>query len=93
MTNIEYIFQHLIPTCVRSFGDNFKMWSDLMTDNYDPYVLLEDDDPFTECYNWFWVSINIDDTYPKEFLEYLHKICDEVDRGIIESVPFDVDSL
>ncbi len=52
-------------------GTTFKMWKDLISGNYENYNLLPEDDPYEECYNWFWTSINLDETYPKEFLEYL----------------------
>jgi hypothetical protein len=88
MTWTQYIFTHLIPTWFMSFGDNFRMWSDLMTENYENYALLKEDDPFQECYNWFWTSINLDETYPKEFLEYLQEMVDRIDRGEEKLIPF-----
>ena len=81
MTCAQYIFTHLIPTWFSSFGDNFRMWADLMTGNYENYGLLKDDDPYQECYEWFWASINLDETYPKEFLDYLHQLMDDIDSG------------
>lgn len=91
MSWIDYIFTHLIPTWFQSFGDNFNMWSDLMTGNYQPYALLKDDDPYQECYDWFWSSINTDETYPKFFLEYLLKLSDDVESGKVKTVPFTKD--
>ena len=88
MTWPEYIFTHLIPTWFRSFGDNFRMWRDLITENYEPYVLLKDDDPFETTYDWFWTSINLDETYPKEFLESLIQMADDVKTGKVKTVPF-----
>jgi hypothetical protein len=88
-----YISTHLIPVWLKSFEDNFRMWRDLMTGNYANYALLDDDDPFTECYEWFWASINMDETYPKEFLEYLQDLCDRIDSGEEELVPMDLDQL
>jgi len=85
MTWPEYIFQHLIPTGVRSFRDNFRMWRDLITSNYQDYVLLEDDDPYEQCYEWFWTSINLDETYPKEFLEHLQQMVDDIDSGKVKT--------
>ena len=87
----EYIFTHLIPTWFQSFGDNFRMWSDLMTGNYENYGLLKDDDPYQECYEWFWASINLDETYPKEFLEYLMQMVDDIETGKVKPVPFTKD--
>ena len=85
MTWPQYIFQHLIPTWFFSFRSNFRIWSDLMTSNYESYALLKDDDPFQECYEWFWCSINLDDTYPKEFLEYLQQMVDDIDSGKVKT--------
>ena len=87
----NYIFTHLIPTWFQSFNDNFVMWRDLVTGNYSKYTLLKNDDPFQECYNWFWTSINLDETYPKEFLEYLMEMSHDVMTGKIETVPVDED--
>jgi hypothetical protein len=87
MTWAQYIFTHLIPTWFHSFGCNFRMWSDLMTGNYESYALLKDDDPFQECYEWFWTSINLDETYPKEFLEYLHQMVDDIESGKVKTYP------
>ena len=89
MTWVEYIFTHLIPTAFQSFNDNFHMWRDLVTENYEPYKLLKDDDPFQECYDWFWSSINMDETYPKEFLEHLMQIVDDIDTGKEKVIPID----
>ena len=91
MSWVEYIFTHLIPTWFRSFGDNFRMWSDLMTGNYASYALLKNDDPFEECYSWFWTSINLDETYPKEFLESLMQMADDVETGKVKTYPMTKD--
>ena len=60
-----------------------------MTGNYENYALLKDDDPFQECYEWFWTSINLDETYPKEFLEYLHQMIDDIDSGKVKTYPLE----
>ena len=57
------------------------MWRDLISGNYENYALLKDDDPYEECYQWFWTSINLDETYPKEFLDYLHQLVEDIDTG------------
>ena len=61
------------------------MWGDLMGSNYDNYVILNEDDPLEECLDWFWASLNEDDTYPKEFLEYLQDLASQVDRGDVKT--------
>jgi len=65
------------------------MWADLMTGNYENYGLLKDDDPYQECYEWFWTSINLDETYPKEFLDYLHQMVDDIETGKEKVIPMD----
>jgi hypothetical protein len=67
------------------------MWSDLMTGNYASYTLLKNDDPFEECYNYFWSSINLDETYPKEFLESLMQMVDDVETGKVKTYPMTKD--
>jgi len=91
MSWFKYIFNHLIPTWFQSFNDNFVMWRDLVTGDYEKYTLLKDDDPFQECYNWFWTSINLDETYPKQFLEYLMEMAEDVRTGRVELSPLDDD--
>ena len=91
MSWMEYIFTHLIPTWFHSFNANFVMWRDLVTGDYEKYTLLRDDEPFQECYDWFWGSINLDETYPKEFLEYLMEMAEDVRTGKVETVPLTED--
>lgn len=85
----EYIFTHLIPTWFQSFNNNFVMWRDLITEDYEKYTLLSEDDPYQECYNWFWCSINLDETYPKFFLEELLQMVDDIDTGKVKTYPMD----
>jgi hypothetical protein len=68
--------------------NNFKMWRDLISGNYENYNLLPEDDPYEECYNWFWTSINLDETYPKEFLEYLQQLMRDIDSGKVEGLSY-----
>lgn len=84
MSWMSYIFEHLIPTWFQQFGDNFEMWSDLITGKYEKYKLLDDDDSFEECYSWFWSSINTDETLPKEFIEYLQQLSVDAENGNIK---------
>jgi hypothetical protein len=62
-----------------------------MTSNYEGYALLKQDDPEAECVEWFWASLNEDDVYPKEFLEYLLQLADDVETGKEKVVPLDDD--
>ena len=85
----EYYFGHCFRTGWREIWNNFRMWRDLISGNYADYALLKTDDPYEECYQWFWCSINMDETYPKEFLEYLMDMCDRIDRGEEKVYPMD----
>ena len=89
----EYWIGHCWMTGWQSMRMTFRMWADLMTSNYDGYALLKEDDPETECIEWFWVSLNEDDVYPKEFLEYLLDMCDRIDRGEEKLIPMDLNTL
>jgi uncharacterized membrane protein len=62
-----------------------------MTSDYAGYALLKEDDPETECIEWFWASLNEDDVYPKEFLEYLMQMVDDIETGKEKVVPLDED--
>lgn len=87
----EYWIGHCWMTGWQTIRMTFWIWRDLMTDNYDGYALLKNDDPFNECYEWFWTSINEDDTYSKEFLEYLYQMADDVETGKVETYPLTED--
>ena len=91
MSWMEYIFTHIIPTAFQTFNNNFVMWRDLITGDYEKYKLLKDDDAYQECYDWFWSSINLDETYPKFFLEELMQLADDVKTGKEKVVPFTKD--
>jgi hypothetical protein len=87
----EYWIGHCWMTGWQSMRMTFRMWSDLMTSNYDGYALLKEDDPESECIDWFWASLNEDDVYPKEFLEYLQQLVDDIETGKEELIPMDED--
>ncbi len=84
---IEYYIGHCFQTGWREMWNNFKMWRDLISGNYENYALLKDDDPYEECYNWFWTSINMDECLGKDFLEYLIQLADDVDSGKVKTYP------
>jgi hypothetical protein len=88
MTQIDYIFGHLFPTWLSTWRFNFKVWADLMTSNYEVYACPWDENPEKECYEWFWASLNLDDTFSKEFLEGLQRTVDLIDEGKIKLIPF-----
>jgi hypothetical protein len=87
----QYWIGHCWMTGWQTIGLNFRMWSDLMRGNYDGYALLPEDDPYEECYDWFWTSVNLDETYPKEFLEDLMQISERVRTG--EEKTYSIDEI
>lgn len=87
----EYWIGHCWMTGWQTIRFNFRVWADLMTSNYAGYALLKGDDPEEECSEWFWVGLNEDDVYPKEFLEGLLEMCARIDRGEEKLIPLDED--
>ena len=87
MTYLTYIKDHLLRAWIQQWTCNFKIWSDLMTNNYEVYANPWGDSPERECYEWFWASINIDETLPKEFLERLYQMMKNIDTGLVKTVP------
>ncbi len=85
----EYWIGHCWMTGWQSIRMNFRMWADLMGSNYENYALMPEDDPEAECLEWFWVGLNEDDTYPKEFLEYLMQMVEDIELGKVETYPID----
>jgi len=62
-----------------------------LSNNYEGYALLPEDDPYQECYDWFWASINMDECLSKEFIEYLQEMVDRIDRGEEKLIPLTED--
>jgi hypothetical protein len=85
----EYWIGHCWMTGWQSIRGAFRIWADLMGSNYKDYALLKDDNPEQECLEWFWVSLGEDNTYPREFLEYLQKLVDDIETGKEELIPMD----
>jgi hypothetical protein len=85
----DYYVGHCWMTGWQSIRGAFRIWADLMTSNYKDYALLPKDDPETECLEWFWVSLGEDECYPKEFLEYLMKMVDDIETGKEKVIPMD----
>jgi hypothetical protein len=79
----EYWVGHCWMTGWQSIRSNFITWMDLVwfEDNQKHYTLLKDDIPFEQCYNELWFGLNDDDVYPKEFLEHLMQLADDVATG------------
>ena len=87
----EYWIGHCWMTGWQSISDAFRIWYDFMTDNYEGYALLKEDDDAEECREWFWVSLGEDNTYPKEFLEHLLQMSEDVRTGKEKVYPLDED--
>ena len=87
----EYWIGHCWMTGWQSIRNNFITWMDLVwfEDNQKHYTLLKDDVPFEQCYTEFWFGLNDDDVYPKEFLEYLMQLADDVETGKEKVIPID----
>ena len=47
------------------------------------------DDPYEECVDWFWQCLGDDDTLPKEFLEHLMQMVEDVKDGKVETYSMD----
>ena len=60
-----------------------------MTGNYQDYALMWYDNPYEECIDWFWQSLGEDDTLPKEFLEHLQQMADDVATGKVKTYPLE----
>jgi hypothetical protein len=89
----DYWIGHCWMTGWQSIRHNFRMWADLMTSNYENYALLKEDDPESECIEWFWVSLGEDEVYSKDFIEYLLQMADDVMTGKVETYSYSLDEL
>jgi hypothetical protein len=86
----EYWIGHCWMTGWQSMKMTFRIWADLMTSNYDNYALPRTvEDPEEECRDWFWVSLGEDETYPKEFLEHLLQMVEDIDLGKVETYSYE----
>lgn len=59
-----------------------------MGNNYQDYALLKNDDPLEQCILYFWDSLE-DDIYPKEFLDSLLQLSENVRTGKEKLIPMD----
>ena len=83
----SYWIEHCYMTGWQSIRSSFHSWCDWMTSNYEGYALLPDEDDEQECREWFWNSLGEDETYPKDFLEALIQMAEDVKTGKVETVP------
>jgi len=88
----EYWIGHCIATGFQSMRLAFINWTHLMwfEEEQKNYALLKDDDPLEQCILYFWDSLE-DETYPKEFLESLMQLSEDVRTGKEKVVPFTQD--
>jgi hypothetical protein len=93
MNYFQYYAQHVIPTGLKSFNYAFQNWADYITGNYKDYISDLTEDPEADCRDWFWSVLGEDNVYPKEFIEYLENMVEQIDQGEIQTIPFDFDSL
>ena len=84
MSWLEYIWHSCLIQGWYNCWYAFKNWADLMGNNYQDYALLKEDDPLEQCILYFWDSLE-DEIYPKEFLESLLQMCDDVKTGKVET--------
>jgi hypothetical protein len=84
----EYIWNSCIIQGWYNCWYAFKNWGDLMGDNYQEYALLVSDDPLEQCILYFWDSLE-DEIYPKEFLESLLQMVDDIETGKEKLIPMD----
>jgi len=86
----EYHIGHCWMTGWQTIGSAFRIWADLMGNNYENYALPRTvEDPEEECIEWFWATLGEDEVYPKEFLEYLMQMVDDIETGKEKVIPMD----
>jgi hypothetical protein len=57
---------------------------------YENYALPRTvEDPEEECRDWFWGTLGEDEVYPKEFLEYLLQMVEDIELGKVETYSMD----
>lgn len=93
MNWFEYWIGHCWMTGWQSIRGAYRIWGDLLMGNYEGYALLKEDDPYTECYEWFWATLNEDETLPKDFLEYLMQLADDIETGKVKTIPMTLEDL
>jgi hypothetical protein len=85
-------FEYIWHSCIIQGWYNcwyaFKNWGDLMGGNWKDYALLISDDPLEQCALYFWDSLE-DDIYPKDFLESLMQMANDVETGKEKVIPID----
>jgi hypothetical protein len=93
MNIVQYYVEHVFPSGFGSIRRAFRTWKDLMSGNWADYAVRQEDDPFIECRDWFWVLLGEDDVLPKFFLEDLQALMDRIDRGEEPLIPINFEEL
>ena len=83
----DYWIGHCWMTGWQSIKHSFQNWGDLMTGNWKDYGLMFYDDPYEECRDCFWSYLGEDDTLPKEFLEHLQQLVEDIETGKEKVIP------
>jgi len=91
MNLFDYYIRHCWMTGWQSIKYSFQNWADLMTGRWDDYALMFYDDPYEECNDCFWSYLGEDDTLPKEFLEHLQQMVEDIETGKEKVYPMDED--
>lgn len=85
----EYWIGHCWMTGWQTMRGSFRIWYDLMTGNYKDYAITFYEDPYEECVSWFWSQLGEDETLPKEFLEHLMQLAEDVRTGKEKTIPME----
>lgn len=92
-TKLSY-FEYYWNSCILQGWANcyysFLNWKDLIFNEYQDYALLKTDDPLEQCILYFWDSLE-EDIYPKDLLDELMRLADDVRTGKEKLIPMDED--
>jgi hypothetical protein len=94
MSWLEYFFTHCIPTGFKNIKDSFYFWVKLLQGDFEDYRIYNgrtytysDQELFELLRSDFWYSLE-DDILDKEFLEYLIGLSEDVESGVVETIPW-----
>ncbi len=94
MSWLEYFFTHCIPTGFKNIKDSFYFWVKLLQGDFEDYRIYNgrtykysDQELFELLRSDFWYSLE-EDILEKEFLEYLIGLAEDVESGVVETIPW-----
>lgn len=95
MTYLEYYFECCFLAGWRSVARTFHVWKDLLSNNYEPYLISKKNknDGLKECAGWFWAELGCDDVVPKWFYEDLRQLMARIESNQEELIAIDWDLL